>query len=99
MSDRRPFSILYSLLSNLHSLISTLHSLLSILLKRLRASPGLSAGIAAGLVAAVALATCVPLYADAVGHRLLMAQLSGEEARPPFAFLFRYVGAWHGALA
>ncbi|MDY6876221.1 MAG: FtsX-like permease family protein, partial [Chloroflexota bacterium] len=73
-------------------------SLLSLLLKRLRSSPGLSAGIAAGLTAAVALVTCIPLYADGVGHRLLMEQLSGEEARPPFAFLFRYVGAWHGAL-
>jgi len=80
------------------SLLSPLPSLLSLLLKRLRSSPGLSAGIAAGLVAAVALATCIPLYADGVGHRLLMEQLSGEEARPPFAFLFRYVGAWHGAL-
>jgi len=40
----------------------------------------------------------VPLYADGVGHRMLMEQLSGEEVRPPFAFLFRYVGAWHGAL-
>ncbi|HET90012.1 MAG TPA: ABC transporter permease [Chloroflexi bacterium] len=80
------------------SLLSSLFSLLSLLLKRLGSSPGLSVGIAAGLVAAVALATCVPLYADGVGHRLLMEQLSGEEARPPFAFLFRYVGAWHGAL-
>ena len=91
MSHRRPLSIL-------HSLFSSLVSLLPILLKRLLAHPGLSAGIAAGLTAAVALATCMPLYADGVGHRLLMEQLSGDEARPPFAFLFRYVGAWHGAL-
>ncbi|MDY7079855.1 MAG: hypothetical protein SXV54_23470 [Chloroflexota bacterium] len=87
-----------SLLSILYSPFSSLSSLLSLLLKRLRSSPGLSAGIAAGLVAAVALVTCIPLYADGVGHRLLMEQLSGEEARPPFAFLFRYVGAWHGPL-
>ena len=97
MSGRRPLSIL-------HSLLSTLHSLFSILSKRLLAHPGLSAGIAAGLTVAVALATCVPLYADGVGHRLLMEQLSGDgdeqhpQTRPPFAFLFRYVGAWHGAL-
>lgn len=35
---------------------------------------------------------------------MLMEQLSGDgdeehpQTRPPFAFLFRYVGAWHGAL-
>ncbi len=72
--------------------------ILPILLKRLRSNPGLSVGIAIGLTVAVALATCIPLYADGVGHRLLMEQLSGEEARPPFAFLFRYIGAWHGPL-
>jgi len=83
---------------------SSLPSLLSLLLKRVLANPGLSAGIAAGLTVAVALATCVPLYADGVGHRMLMEQLSGDgdeqhpQTRPPFAFLFRYVGAWHGAL-
>jgi putative ABC transport system permease protein len=82
----------------------SLPSLLSLLLKRVLANPGLSAGIAAGLTVAVALATCVPLYADGVGHRMLMEQLSGDgdeqhpQTRPPFAFLFRYVGAWHGAL-
>ena len=93
LTDRKnsPFPILSSFLSSLHSLFP-------ILLKRLRSSLGLSAGITVGLIAAVALATCVPLYAGGVGHRLLMEQLSGEEARPPFAFLFRYIGAWHGAL-
>ncbi len=93
-----PFSILHSPFSILHSPFSILSSLLSLLLERLRSSPSLSAGIAAGLTAAVALATCIPLYAGGVGHRLLMEQLAGEEVRPPFAFLFRYVGAWHGAL-
>lgn len=87
-----------SLLSILYSPFSSLTSLLSLLLKRLRSSPGLSVGIAAGLTVAVALATCIPLYAGGVGRRMLMEQLSGEEARPPFAFLFRYVGAWHGPL-
>jgi putative ABC transport system permease protein len=69
-----------------------------VLLKRLQSSPGLSGAIAVGLIVAVALATCVPLYADSVSHRLLMEQLSGEEERPPFAFLFRYIGDWHGSL-
>jgi len=80
------------------SRLTSFLSLILLLLKRLLANPGLSAGIAAGLTAAVALATCVPLYADGVGRRMLMEQISRDEARPPFAFLFRYVGAWHGAL-
>lgn len=58
----------------------------------------LSIAVTTGLTAAVALATAIPLYADSVSHRMLLEQLSGDQARPPFAFLFRYVGAWNGPL-
>jgi putative ABC transport system permease protein len=53
----------------------------------------------AGLVAAVGLLSSIPLYADAVHHRLLQGELteSGTQ-RPPFAFMWRYIGAWHGAI-
>ena len=94
MSDAKPPLSLNSLLSILFSLFPSV----SLGIKRLRSSLGLSVAIAAGLVVAVALATAIPLYADGVGHRMLIEQLSSEEIRPPFAFLFRYVGAWHGAL-
>ncbi|MBN1657331.1 MAG: ABC transporter permease [Anaerolineae bacterium] len=55
-----------------------------------------------GLVAAVGLLSSIPLYADAVHHELLRGELMeadpvpGASYRPPFAFLWRYVGAWHG---
>jgi putative ABC transport system permease protein len=61
----------------------------------------------AGLVAAVGLLSSIPLYAEAVHHRLLQGELhapgevggmEGETRRPPFAFLWRYIGAWHGEI-
>ncbi len=54
----------------------------------------------AGLVAAVGLLSSIPLYADAVNHQLLEGQLTEAGThRPPFAFLWRYIGAWHGAVS
>ena len=52
-----------------------------------------------GLVAAVALLSSIPLYADSVHHRLLQGDLTEAGTyRPPFAFLWHYVGTWHGDL-
>lgn len=52
-----------------------------------------------GLVTAVGLLSSIPLYADAVQHRLLQGELTEAGThRPPFSFLWRYVGAWHGAI-
>jgi putative ABC transport system permease protein len=54
---------------------------------------------ALGLVTAVALTMSIPLYADAVYYRVLREELSGAEgrtSRPPFAFLFHYMGASKG---
>lgn len=51
----------------------------------------------AGLIASVALLASIPLYADAVHNRLLQGELTETGTRrPPFAFLWRYVGAWNG---
>ena len=66
-------------------------------LKRLSSHPLLTLAVTAGLTAAVALTTTIPLYADGVSHRMLLEQLA-DPTRPPFAFLFRYVGAWNGPL-
>jgi len=77
-------------------------NLLSIILiaaKRIWNQRTLMGCLLAGLLAAVALSTSIPLYADAVHFRLLQEELAGEgNTRPPFAFLFRYIGAWHGAV-
>jgi len=69
--------------------------------RRLWSNLGLMAGMAAGLIVAVALAMSIPLYTDGVNYRLLQRALAGQNrdtSRPPFAFMFRYVGAWHGAV-
>jgi putative ABC transport system permease protein len=50
-----------------------------------------------GLVVAVGLLSSVPLYADAARNKLLQGELTEAGThRPPFAFLWRYVGTWHG---
>jgi putative ABC transport system permease protein len=47
-----------------------------------------------GLCAATTLALSLPLYVDAVNTNLLTASLSN----PPYAFRFRYLGAWKGPI-
>jgi putative ABC transport system permease protein len=50
-----------------------------------------------GLVIAVGLLSSVPLYADAAQNKLLQGELTEAGTyRPPFAFIWRYVGTWHG---
>src|SRR5512143_3817038 len=71
---------------------------LSFALKRLWSHRGLALCLAGGLIMAVALAVAVPLYADGVNYNLLNAALSKASAqsrRPPFNFIFHYVGSWH----
>jgi putative ABC transport system permease protein len=73
-------------------------SSLSFTIKRLWSHRSLAACLALGLIASVALAVAVPLYADGVNYNLLNAALSrtaAETRRPAFSFIFHYVGAWH----
>ena len=61
-----------------------------------------------GLVAAVGLLSSIPLYADAAHNKLLQGELGSEAegtgssaagdalVRPPFSFLWSYIGAWNG---
>src|SRR5690606_597093 len=71
---------------------------------RLLAQQGLAISTALGLVASVAIVMSIPLYSDAVYYQVLQRELtqrSGEEGeiqRPPFAFMFRYVGSLYGLL-
>jgi putative ABC transport system permease protein len=80
-------------------------SLLSLAARRLWSQRLLMLCLLLGLVAAVGLLSSIPLYADAAQNRLLQGELSGADAdsgaetatvRPPFSFLWRYIGAWHG---
>ncbi|MHB1294345.1 MAG: ABC transporter permease [Anaerolineae bacterium] len=71
--------------------------------KRLWNNKGLTICSVIGLTTAVALITSIPLYTDAANFKVLKEELSrnSEDAtqpRPPFAFMYRYIGAWHGAV-
>lgn len=79
------------------TILSNLFSIFLIAAKRLWAQKALTLSLLLGWTAAVGLSLSVPLYADAVNHRLLREELEAtREGTPPFAFRFRYVGAWHG---
>jgi len=74
---------------------------LIVTLKRLWAQRGMTAVTTIGLTVAVAIIMVVPLYADAVSFRVLEQRLredSGEGSRPPFAYMFNYIGSWRGPL-
>ncbi len=72
---------------------------LTIALRRLGSQRVLTACLLLGLLITVALSASIPLYADAAQSRVLQTSLVAQSAgRPPFAFLFRYIGAWHGAV-
>ncbi|MCX7680374.1 MAG: ABC transporter permease [Anaerolineae bacterium] len=68
--------------------------------KRLYSQKWLALATAAGLIASVALIVSIPLYADGIYYRVLRKALAGERfgSRPPFVFMFRYIGAWAGAV-
>lgn len=75
----------------------TFFSLFSVAARRLWNHRLLMGCLLAGLLAAVGLLATIPLYADAVQNRLLQGELTEAGThRPPFAFLWRYIGAWHG---
>jgi putative ABC transport system permease protein len=83
--------------------LSRARSILIVAVKRLLAQRGLALATLLGLVAAVALTTSIPLYAEAVYYRVLSEGLFEETTRhqdaalrPPAVLLFRYVGSSTG---
>jgi putative ABC transport system permease protein len=78
-------------------------SVVFIAAKRLWNNKGLTLCAIIGLITAVALISSIPLYTDAANFKVLQEKLSGATegggpSRPPFAFMYRYIGAWHGAV-
>jgi putative ABC transport system permease protein len=70
--------------------------------RRLWSHMALMLAIAAGFVVAIALVVSIPVYAEAVGYRILRAELSKTdtgETRPPFAFMYRHVGSLSEAIS
>jgi putative ABC transport system permease protein len=68
--------------------------------RRLWSTRWLALAGAVGLMVAVALSLSIPLYADAVYNRIFNTEIREKEGvkRPPFAFMFRYIGGWYGPL-
>lgn len=81
------------------TILSNFFAIFRIAAKRLWSHKGLTLSLLVGWTAATGLSMSVPLYADAVNYRLLREELeTAREGTPPFAFLFRYIGSWHGAV-
>ncbi len=83
-------------------LLLNFFGVLRVVLRRLISHTGLLTAIVAGFVVAVALITCIPIYAEAVGYRILREELSKNDqgiARPPFAFMYRYIGSQGGPVS
>ena len=68
--------------------------------RRLFAQRGLALATATGLVVSIAIVMSIPLYTDAVYYQILQDELAqGDDdalQRPPFAFMFRYIGTIYG---
>lgn len=67
--------------------------------RRLWSNLSLILAIAAGFTVAVAIVVSIPVYAEAVGYRILRDELSSPlngTRRPPFAFMYRYLGSVSG---
>ncbi|NLG50681.1 MAG: ABC transporter permease [Chloroflexi bacterium] len=85
-------------------------SVLLVAVKRLWNNKSLALCSVIGLTTTVALMSSIPLYADAANYKVFQEQLglgetaaSSEEGgavarRPPFAFMYRYIGAWYGSV-
>lgn len=73
-------------------------AVLTLTFRRLWAQRDLTVATLIGLIVALTLMMTIPLYADAVNFRILQEQLSNQTERnnrPPFAYLYNYIGAWH----
>ncbi|MCL4506980.1 MAG: FtsX-like permease family protein [Chloroflexi bacterium] len=73
--------------------IRTFLAIFIVAARRLWSTRGLALASALGFIAAIALAFSVPMYADAVYHRILTRELGitdpGSSALPPFSFIFK----------
>ena len=78
---------------NLH-----MRAVVTVAVKRLLAQPLLSLATIIGLTVAVALVLTIPIYSESVAFRVLTERLTeGPDRinRPPFSFLFSYIGSWN----
>ncbi|HUV07952.1 MAG TPA: FtsX-like permease family protein, partial [Spirochaetia bacterium] len=60
-------------------------------------NPGLSACLVVGIAVTVAIAAGVPMYSSTINSRMLVEELQAE-GRPPYSFMFRYLGSNSGEI-
>ena len=85
-----------------YNALARIRAVFIVAFKRLLAQRGLALATLAGLVTVVGLTMSIPIYADAIYNRVLLTTISQTEAgvtRPPFAFMFTYMGALDGSLS
>ncbi len=79
-----------------------LRAVVVVVVKRVTSQPWLVLATTLGLVVAIALMMSIPIYADAVYHRIFLESIAPEgstpDVMPPFTFLFRYDGSIYGSL-
>ncbi len=82
-------------------ILQRLRAIVVIVAKRIISQPGLILVTTLGLVIAIALMMSIPMYADAVYHRIFLENIAepGADAQsvPPLTYLFRYDGSIYGA--
>jgi putative ABC transport system permease protein len=95
------------MVQHLRSIVATGWSAIRVVIKRIISHPGLMLATTLGLVIAIALMMSIPLYADAVYHRIFLKNIAQAEGRdlpvgdgvvPPLTYLFRYDGSIYGAV-
>ena len=76
-------------------------AIIVVAIKRIFAQQWLALALILGLISSIVLVMSIPLYADAVYYRLLREELTAKGinetfSRPPFAYMFRYLGSTYG---
>ena len=82
--------------------LKRLRAIFVVVAKRVVSQPWLMLATILGLVISIALMMSIPLYADAVYHRIFLQNIAREDTPegviPPFAFTFRYDGSIYGSV-
>ena len=81
--------------------LSRTSAIIIVAIKRIFAQQWLALALVLGLISSIVLVMSIPLYADAVYYRLLQEELTATGinqtySRPPFAYMFRYLGSTYG---
>ncbi len=79
------------------NLLQTAYATFILAARRIWNYRSLMACLLIGLIAAVGLLSSIPMYSDAINNKLLQGELDDDGATlPPFAFVWRYIGAFDG---